>query len=419
MVHAKCNDTLIKVSKEIAMGSRPSFRVFLVGLLGGAADAIPGISGATVYYVLGIYEEMLNGVKRCWGSLISAASTRTFQPVLTEPSWKFISTLAAGVIVSFFIIAKGILLGLEHPTLRAPLLSIFFGLVLGSSSICLQSISVWKLSNVLGMALGILLGIVLMSGPELGHEPLYTVPIRDRELPQAHNVSEDGSSITRVPHSALIILKSQGLIADEDTVVDNDHGAQIPVKNLADGDVSLLRLDLLASGLLAASAVLLPGLSGSYVLNVLGVYGSIISAFLDLCSGLAVGEFRTTACLVVANIVAGAFVGVLLFSQSLLWILDRFHDRTHAFLSGCMIGSMWSIWPYQSLAPEIDPFHISDGAHMVSVGNYVPSFHEMKETWYLPCLIIASTYALILLHRFASTQKSKTYSCQQFKSSSE
>lgn len=195
------------------------------------------------------------------------------------------------------------------------------------------------------------------------------------------------------------------MIADEDCVIDQERGAPIPVKMIAKGDASLLRLDLIAAGILTISALLLPGLSGAYVVDLLGVYGSIMSAVLDVSSGICIGNVSSTSCFHIANLVAGIVIGTLLFSQIALWLCARFHNATNAFLSGCMIGSMWAIWPFQNLELEINPFRIADGPHVVSMGNYWPSLQELCSVWYLPILTVISASCVLFLHRLVCSRK--------------
>lgn len=66
------------------MDVRSFWKVFFVGLLGGAADAIPGISGGTIYYVVGIYEEMLQNLKNCWASIGSSIVLWSVKPQISR-----------------------------------------------------------------------------------------------------------------------------------------------------------------------------------------------------------------------------------------------------------------------------------------------------------------------------------------------
>lgn len=90
-------------------------------------------------------------------------------------------------------------------------------------------------------------------------------------------------------------------------------------------------------GAIAICAMLLPGISGSFILLILGKYAYVLGALSQL--KLAV----------ILPFVAGCLVGILSFSRLLKWLLDRWHDTMLAGLIGLLVGSLWRIWPYQTL----------------------------------------------------------------------
>lgn len=107
---------------------------------------------------------------------------------------------------------------------------------------------------------------------------------------------------------------------------------------------------LFFSCLLAVSAMLLPGISGAFILIVLGAYTSVIStikSFIDLI----LFQNLTEAKLVLTNtfiIVSGIVFGLLIFSKIFKWLFIKFHDQTLSFLIGLMIGGINNIWPWQN-----------------------------------------------------------------------
>ncbi len=88
-------------------------------------------------------------------------------------------------------------------------------------------------------------------------------------------------------------------------------------------------------GFVAISAMLLPGISGSFILLILGKYAYIINAL---------GEFNTVVILAFG---AGALTGLVVFSRTIVWLLQRFHQATLLVIKGILIGSLWMIWPFQ------------------------------------------------------------------------
>ena len=88
-------------------------------------------------------------------------------------------------------------------------------------------------------------------------------------------------------------------------------------------------------GFVAISAMLLPGISGSFILLILGKYAYIINAL---------GEFNTVVILAFG---AGALTGLVVFSRTIVWLLKHFHQATLLVIKGILIGSLWMIWPFQ------------------------------------------------------------------------
>lgn len=88
-------------------------------------------------------------------------------------------------------------------------------------------------------------------------------------------------------------------------------------------------------GFIAISAMLLPGISGSFILLILGKYAYIIHAL---------GEFNLT---VILAFIAGALTGMVVFSRTIVWLLKHYHQPTLLMIKGILIGSLWMIWPFQ------------------------------------------------------------------------
>ena len=93
-------------------------------------------------------------------------------------------------------------------------------------------------------------------------------------------------------------------------------------------------------GFIAVSAMLLPGISGSFILLILGKYAYIINAL---------GAFDL---MVIGTFIAGLLTGLVVFSRTIVWLLDRFPERTLLLIKGILIGSLWIIWPFQERVYE-------------------------------------------------------------------
>jgi len=88
-------------------------------------------------------------------------------------------------------------------------------------------------------------------------------------------------------------------------------------------------------GFIAISAMLLPGISGSFILLILGKYAYIINAL---------GEFNLS---VILTFGFGALSGLVVFSRIIVWLLNHYHQATLLVIKGILIGSLWMIWPFQ------------------------------------------------------------------------
>ena len=93
-------------------------------------------------------------------------------------------------------------------------------------------------------------------------------------------------------------------------------------------------------GFVAISAMLLPGISGSFILLILGKYAYIIDAL---------GRFDVG---VIVAFALGALAGLIVFSRAIVWLLHHYHQATLLVIKGILIGSLWVIWPFQERVYE-------------------------------------------------------------------
>jgi len=247
--------------------------ISLKGMGMGAADVVPGVSGGTIAFITGIYEELIDSIK----SINTSAVKLLFQFKLKE-FWKaingnFLLALIFGIFLSFLSLAKLIKYFLaEQPIL---IWSFFFGLIVASAIVIARKITEWKVRTIIAMIIGI--GIAYM----------VTV-VTPAETPTSYWF-------------------------------------------------------LFLSGALAICAMILPGISGAFILLLLGKYEYILNA---------ISTFKLD---VVAVVGAGAVIGLLSFSNLLSWLLKKYHNMTIGLLSGFMIGSLNKVWPWKhTLSTFID-----------------------------------------------------------------
>ncbi|EJK2113933.1 DUF368 domain-containing protein [Vibrio navarrensis] len=238
---------------------------FLKGLAMGAADVVPGVSGGTIAFITGIYDTLLESIRRINPSIFRLWKAQGFKAAFKHINGFFLIALFGGVLTSIATLAKLITWMLaNHPI---PIWSFFFGLIL---------VSVYHI--------------------------LRQVERKD------------------VPRFALLLL---GIIfAYSITVLKPLH-------------LEPTSLNVLLAGAIAICAMILPGISGSFILLLIGMYAPVL------------GAVKNVQLDILGLFLAGCVAGLLTFSHVLSWLLRRFRDFTLMFLTGLMIGTLPKIWPWK------------------------------------------------------------------------
>ena len=249
----------------------------MIGVKGacmGAADVIPGVSGGTIAFITGIYDEFVGSIAK-----VDAEAVRLLLKGKIREFWNhingwFLLSVVAGIGVSVISLAGLMQMLLnDHPIQTW---AFFFGLIVASSLFILRGISGWKARDVLMVVLGTVLGVTVCT-----------------------------LSPTQTPDALWFIF---------------------------------------LSGALAICAMILPGISGSFILLILGKYEYIMGVI----TGLVSGEDFTGNLLIMAVFMVGAVVGILGFSKFLHWLLARWHKETLIVLAGFIIGSLVKVWPWSN-----------------------------------------------------------------------
>ena len=235
----------------------------------GAADAVPGVSGGTIAFVTGIYEELIHTIKQ-FGPSAFVAWRRGGTPMLiAHLNLGFIVPLLAGIAASLISVAHLVVWLLDdHPLLLS---GFFFGLVAASALVVGRHPNDWKWWHLLPLVTGLLLAHFLPS----------LMPL-------------------------ILMLGSPQLI-------------------------------LVVGGAIAISALLLPGVSGSFLLLTMGLYGTVMQGIRTFDLGL------------IAIFGVGCLIGLFFFSRLLSWLLRRYHAATMQLLVGFIVGSLPVLWPWREL----------------------------------------------------------------------
>jgi putative membrane protein len=298
--------------------------VYLRGIAMGAADVVPGVSGGTVAFITGIYEELIHSIKSfnltALKTLIREGPVACWQSV----NGTFLLVLALGIVTSIISLAKviGVLLE-EQPLL---VWSLFFGLIAASSWHMFKQIKQHTVSTIVLILIGVLV---------------------------AYGIAE---------------VKPSELPAKPELVF--------------------------MAGAISICAMILPGISGSFILVLLGMYAHILAA-VNQADMLILGCF-----------LAGAALGLLSFANLLSWLLKHFHDVTFAVLTGFLTGSLYLIWPWKQ---ALSYYQNSKGESLaLEQVNVLPTQYEaltgiLPQTGACLGLMVLGVVAVLLLEKVAES----------------
>ena len=280
----------MKKSELLVEGKRRAPGLVLRGLCMGAADVIPGVSGGTIALITGIYDELVGTIAAVDQRLVSALVRGRLIEVLHRVNAPFLVPLLLGIGLAIASLAKFITwLLATHPQ---PVWGFFTGLILASALVVARQVAGWGPAQWGLTALGAVVGYAITT----------LVPV------------ETGVKAVVVGF--------------------NDMGE--PITTLVRVETGVEGYKFVLAGMVAICAMILPGISGSFLLVVMGKYRQVLTA---------VHEFDLT---ILALFGAGAVIGLLGFSRLLKHLLARFRAGTMAFLVGLMLGSLRKVWPFRN-----------------------------------------------------------------------
>ena len=237
----------------------------LKGMAMGAADIIPGVSGGTIAFISGIYEELIETINNVNFEAIKKLKNNGIKSFWTHINGNFLIALLTGIAISIMSLAKVITHLLEtHSQL---LWGFFFGLIVASVYIVGKKVNKWDINNIIFLIIGSSIAFyITILNPMQNPDALWFVFL---------------------------------------------------------------------SGSIAICAMILPGISGSFILLLLGSYEFIL---------VAIKDFKLD---VITIFGVGCITGLLAFSKLLNWLFKKYHDITIALLTGFLIGSLNKIWPWK------------------------------------------------------------------------
>lgn len=242
----------------------------IIGLKGmgmGAADVVPGVSGGTIAFISGIYEELLTSISNVNFGLLKTLKKEGFKVAWKQLNGAFLASLFLGIFISIVSLAKTIKYLLENEPVL--LWSFFFGLVVASIIFIGKQVENWNYKFLFLAMFGVAFGYIIT-------------------------------------------------IASSTTLTEINY------------------LFLVFAGAIASCAMILPGISGSYILLLMGVYPVVMTAITHR-------DFT-----IISAIGIGVILGLLLFSRLLKWLFKKYKNQMLVVLTGLMLGSLNKVWPWKT-----------------------------------------------------------------------
>ena len=243
------------------------FILLLKGIAMGAADVVPGVSGGTIAFISGIYEELIDTINQFNISAIKTLRKEGLAAAWKQVNGNFLVAVIGGILISVLSLAHLITWLLQNEPIA--IWSFFFGLVLASIWLVGKQVKKWMTNRWVAFVIGAAIAWWITTLPG-----------------------------TTDPGSLWYIF---------------------------------------ISGMIAICAMILPGISGSFILVLMGSYATVLGALHD------------QNILLILVFVCGAALGLLIFAKALRWMFSNYHDVTVALLTGFLLGSLNKLWPWKQV----------------------------------------------------------------------
>ena len=304
--------------------------LFLKGLAMGAVNKIPGVSGGTVAFITGIYEDLINSIKKINFNSFKILFNKGFRDFYSEINGKFLTIVFSGVVASFFSVS--LILDRLIKDYELYVFGLFFGMIIGSFYVIYYQLERLNIKTSIGILIGLSIGLLISFADNF-----------------------------EVTNSNLIIL---------------------------------------ISGMVAISGMILPGLSGSYLLLLMGNYTLImvdsvnalyftITEILSFNFDFINDAERVYLLKILFLFTIGSVLGLIFLSNILSTLLKKYKSITISIIVGFIAGSLRGVWPWK--------FDGIDGR----VSLFFPNFSS-SETWLTLFYIFIGILFVVLLERFAN-----------------
>lgn len=334
--------------------------LYFQGTMMGVADLVPGVSGGTIAFILGLHPDLLKSLKT-----LRLSSVRHPKSV----AWFLLTAIGLGILSSLIIGSHAIYFLLNHGIYQGLLRALFMGLIIGSIYFCIQQVSSWNIKRAALLLAGAMIAFtVSYISTKYSTEPQYDVPMEinapDTVLHEAANYDYQKKLLKNVKWSNLKALYEDSFIDSDTWIFSHDYNRLLQVEScLENRPYSSFHLKLGLCGMLSIGAMILPGISGNQVMQLMGCYETIIEAIAFWTSGLKEGSFFNPSFWVLFSVGIGILVGIMLFSRVLIFFYQKYFLATLSLLIGFMIGSLPNLWPFWKVTYHIkllkDRYHLS------------------------------------------------------------
>jgi putative membrane protein len=296
--------------------------LFFKGLAMGAANVIPGVSGGTIALITGIYERLINAIKKCDLRAAKLALQGNFKEAWQHIDGTWLVILLGGVAVSIVSLARLFEYLLENHERYT--MAFFFGLIVISIAFVAKRVHSWSASTIVSLVIGTIIAVSI----------------------------------------AMLAPASE-----------NDHWLYVFI-----------------CGVFAISSMILPGLSGSFVLILMGNYALVLGAISSLSFGILI------------PLALGCGFGLIAFSHILSWVFERRPDQTLALMTGFVLGSLVVIWPWKDAVIELVERAGKEPKEVITAYEWFLPQLQATSTWVAVGLMLLGALAIVLMEKFAGVQ---------------
>lgn len=292
-------------------------KIYFSGIFMGAADIVPGVSGGTIAFILGVYERLISALSGVNKESIQLLFKGDIKGLWKHFDASFLLVLGIGILTSLVALSGAISYALEfYPRYLA---SFFLGLILASAALLSKDLPKLQTKHLMMILFGCCFGVL--------------------------------------------------------------------VSLLSPTNINVTPLMIILSGMIAICAMLLPGISGSFILLMLGMYGPVLLAIKNL-------ELN-----VLALFASGALLGLLTFSKLLKYLMTYFREITISFLIGVMLGSLLKIWPWKNIGQwtNIDGKEVPENIMYVMPWN-INDYQMSSDLVYPLCFVLLGIFIIKVIN---------------------